>query len=114
MSESGGAGEAVPMYERAAQLERTMLAWNRTLLALAVNGALLVRVSTASGAWAAIAGLVVLAVTLLAWAVTNRAYRRLRGGPAAALLTHGRFTVGAVAVIVAVGVLDLVAVALHR
>ena len=114
MAGAEGPDAVVRMYDHAAQLERTALAWNRTLLALAVNGALLVRSAEASGTWAAIAGFVVLAVTLLAWVITNRAYRRLRGGPAAALLTSGRFTVGAAGLIVAVGVLDLLAVVTHR
>lgn len=101
------------VYDRAGQLERTSLAWNRTLLALAVNGALLVRIAEGSGRWAAIAGFIVLAVTLPAWLLTSRAYGRRKGRPAAALLAHGGFTVGAALVVVAVGVLDLLAVVTH-
>ncbi len=101
------------VYEHAAQLERTALAWNRTLLAFAVNGALLVRIADGTRTWVAIAGFLVLAVTLPAWIITNRAYRRRRGGPAAALLAHGSFTVGVAALIVAVGVVDLLAIMTH-
>ncbi|GAA2756033.1 DUF202 domain-containing protein [Actinopolymorpha rutila] len=102
------------IYSREGQLERTALAWNRTILVLAVNGALLVRSAPACGAWAEVAGLCVLSVTLAAWAVTNRAYRRQSAGPAAALLTRGMFTVVAVIGFVGVGVLDLLAVVTHR
>ncbi|WP_020578158.1 DUF202 domain-containing protein [Actinopolymorpha alba] len=102
------------MHDEAAQLERTALAWSRTALALAVNGALLVRSAEASGEWAAVAGIGLLAVTLPVWIVTSRAYQRLKGGPAAALLARGGFTVGAAALAVVVGVLDLAAVVTHR
>jgi hypothetical protein len=102
------------VYERAAQLERTALAWRRTLLALAINGALLIRVSGVSGTWALIAGVAIVVVTLPVWVVTSRTYRRLTGGPAVALLARGRFTVCAVVLVVVVGVCDLLAVLTHR
>ena len=101
------------VYDLAAQLERTALAWNRTLLAFAVNGALLVRIADGTRMWVAIAGFLILAVTLPAWFVTHRAYRRRRGRPAAGLLSSGGFTVGVVALIVVVGVVDLLAVMTH-
>ncbi|MGW0228339.1 DUF202 domain-containing protein [Actinopolymorpha singaporensis] len=101
------------LYSREGQLERTALAWSRTILVLAVNGALLVRSAPACGAWAEVAGLCVLSVTLAAWVVTNRAYRRQSAGPTAALLTRGMFTVVAVVVFVGVGILDLLAVITH-
>jgi hypothetical protein len=112
--EPGGGRHPHQVYDQAAQLERTALAWNRTLLALAVNGALLVRSSTNSGLWAAIAGFVVLSLTVPAWIVTHRAYRGLMGGPAAVLLARGGFTVCAAALVVVVGALDLLAVVTHR
>ncbi|WP_115849829.1 DUF202 domain-containing protein [Thermasporomyces composti] len=102
------------LHERADQLERTALAWRRTLLALAINGALLVRVSGLTGTWALVAGVLLVAVTVPAWVVTSRTYRRLRGGPAVALLARGRFTVCAVVLVVVVGVCDLLAVLTHR
>jgi hypothetical protein len=113
-ADSAGGHTSTRVYDQAAQLERTALAWNRTLLALAVNGALLIRSASDTGLWAAIAGFVVLALTVPAWVVTHRAYRGLMGGPAAALLARGGFTVGAAALVVAVGALDLVAVVTHR
>ncbi|MGH3486721.1 MAG: DUF202 domain-containing protein [Actinopolymorphaceae bacterium] len=111
---ASGGGHPDRVYDQAAQLERTALAWNRTLLALAVNGALLVRSSEASGLWAAIAGFVVLSLTVPAWIVTHRTYRGLMGGPAAVLLARGGFTVCAAALVVVVGALDLLAVVTHR
>lgn len=110
MSVGGGA----VVHDRAAQLERTALAWRRTVLALAINGAFLIRVSGKSGMWALIAGVAILAVTLPVWVVTSRTYRRLMGGPAVALLARGRFTVCAVVLVVVVGVCDLLAVLTHR
>jgi uncharacterized membrane protein YidH (DUF202 family) len=101
------------VYDQAAQLERTALAWNRTLLAFAVNGALLVRIAEGSRMWVAIAGFLIMAVTLPAWVITNRAYRQRRGGPAASLLARGSFTVGVAALIVVVGVVDLLAILTH-
>jgi uncharacterized membrane protein YidH (DUF202 family) len=101
------------VYDLAGQLERTALAWNRTLLAFAVNGALLVRIAGGDRMWVAIAGFLILAVTLPAWVITHRAYRQRRGGPAAGLLAHGSFTVGVAALIVAVGVVDLLAILTH-
>lgn len=102
------------LFSAEAQLERTALAWNRTVLVLAVNGALLVRMAEQTGLWAEVAGFTVLFVTLPIWVITNRAYRRVQGGPAGALFPRKGFTVGAVALVVAVGLLDLLAVLTHR
>lgn len=105
------------VYEAAAQLERTALSWNRTLLAVAANGVLLVRMGTStsgSGAWMVGAGLVMLLFTLLAWIVTSRTYRRLRGRPAAALLARPPYAHGAALFVGLVGFANLVAIAAYR
>lgn len=106
----GARGDRV--YETAGQLERTALSWNRTLLALGVNGTLLVRMGTNPGAqgWIAVAGMVILAVTLLAWSATSRAYRRLRGRPARALLARRPYASYAALCVALVGLVDLLAV----
>lgn len=106
------AGERQPdrMYDHAAQLERTALAWNRTMLLFAVNGALLLKLGDSVGAWAVVAGSAILLLTLAGWLTTSRAYRRLRGSPAPALLAYGRrawIVAGAGA---GVGLADLLAV----
>ncbi|HEY8454606.1 MAG TPA: DUF202 domain-containing protein [Actinopolymorphaceae bacterium] len=115
----GDAGAGTPpgtgrQVDRGAQLERTALAWNRTLLAMAVNGALLVRIAKDEVTWTAIAGFAVLVLTVPAWAVTSRVYRAVRAGPADVLLGRRRFTVAAAGLVLVIGVLDLLAVVMHR
>ncbi|GAB3404191.1 DUF202 domain-containing protein [Flindersiella endophytica] len=105
------------IYETAAQLERTALSWNRTLLAVAANGVLLVRMGTSTsgnGVWMVAAGLVALLFTLLAWIVTSRTYRRLRGRPAVSLLAHPPYAHGAALFVGLVGLADLAAIAVYR
>jgi uncharacterized membrane protein YidH (DUF202 family) len=105
------------IYETAGQLERTALSWNRTLLAVAVNGVLLIRMGTASeryGAWIVAAGCVVLLFTLPAWIVTSRTYRRLRGRPAVALLARPPYAHGAALFVGLVGLANLAAIAAYR
>lgn len=98
------------VYEHAGQLERTSLSWSRTLLALAANGVLLVHLAAGPVSWPGIAGGVVLTVTLAAWIVTGRTYRRLRGRPATALLARGPYALGAASFVGLVGVTVLVSV----
>ena len=105
------------VYETAAQLERTALSWNRTLLAVAANGVLLLRMGTSTsgnGVWMVGAGLALLLFTLLAWVVTSRAYRRLRGRPAAALLARPPYAHGAAVFVGLVGLANLAAIAAYR
>jgi hypothetical protein len=100
--------------ERGAQLERTALAWNRSLLALAVNGALLIRAASVAGDWSAWVGIAVLVATGALWLVTSRTYRRLRGQEAGQLLAGGSFAVWFTAFVAAVGVVDLMVIATYR
>lgn len=97
--------------EQGGQLERTALAWNRSLLALAVNGALLIRSAHVAGGWAAVIGIGVLVATGVLWLITSGAYRRLRGQQPGSLLADGSFAVGMTAFVAAVGVVDLVVIA---
>jgi drug/metabolite transporter (DMT)-like permease len=100
--------------EPGAQLERTALAWNRSLLALAVNGALLIRAASVAGDWSAWVGIAVLLATGVLWVVTSRTYRRLRGQGVAQLLAGGSSAVWFTAFVAAIGVVDLVVIATYR
>jgi uncharacterized membrane protein YidH (DUF202 family) len=105
------------IYETAAQLERTALSWNRTLLAVAANGVLLVRMgisTSGNGAWMVVAGVVFLLFTLLAWVVTSRTYRRLRGRPAVSMLARPPYAHGAALFVGLVGLANLAAIATYR
>ena len=97
-----------------AQLERTALAWNRSLLALVVNGALLIRAAAVAGDWTAWVGGVVLFATGLLWFVTSKAYRRVRGRSPGRLLAEGPFAVWFTAFVAAIGLVDLVVIATYR
>jgi len=62
-------------YSLAAQLERTVLAWNRSALAIGANGALLVHQGFSRDLPAAtVAGFAVVAVGVLVWAVSIGRY----------------------------------------
>jgi uncharacterized membrane protein YidH (DUF202 family) len=98
------------VYEHAGQLERTSLSWTRTLLALAANGVLLVHLAPDPTSWLGFTGGGILVVTLLAWIVTGRTYRRLRGRPATALLASRTYALGAAGVVGLVGLVVLAAV----
>ncbi|HEY6740629.1 MAG TPA: DUF202 domain-containing protein [Actinopolymorphaceae bacterium] len=104
--------EAVPprVYDEAAQLERTAMAWNRSLLTLATNGALLVRVGHSVGPWCSVVGVLVLVITLPAWWASSRTYRRRSGRPAHAFLAHGWHARIVVGVVLIVSVADLAAI----
>ncbi|MBM7783888.1 DUF202 domain-containing protein [Tenggerimyces flavus] len=100
--------------ESGAQLERTALAWNRSLLALAVNGALLIRAASMSGTWAAVVGVAVLAATGVLWLVTSGTYRKLRGQRPGSLLASPSFALGFTAFVALVGMVDIVVIATYR
>jgi hypothetical protein len=100
--------------EAGAQLERTALAWNRSLLALAVNGALLIRAASVAGSWAAVVGIVVLVATGVLWFVSSGAYRKLRGQRPNSLLARGSFAWSFTAFVAAIGVVDLIVIATYR
>jgi uncharacterized membrane protein YidH (DUF202 family) len=65
---------------RGAQLERTMLAWNRSAIALAANGALLMRAGFLHNVVALEAfGLLVALGGLLLWALSLARYSKVAG-----------------------------------
>ncbi|MBA9002326.1 MULTISPECIES: DUF202 domain-containing protein [Thermomonospora] len=97
-----------------AQLERTALAWQRTSLLIAVNGALLTRAVPGLGPAAVAIGITTMAIAALIWLAAARGYRRGRGRTAAGVLTvHARATRALTAVICVIAILDLTAVLLH-
>ncbi|TNY37826.1 DUF202 domain-containing protein [Thermomonospora catenispora] len=103
-----------PLADPGAQLERTALAWQRTSLLIAVNGALLTRAVPGLGPAAVVVGVAVMAIAALIWLAAARGYRRGRGRTAAGVLTaHARATRALTAVICVVALLDLIAVLLH-
>ncbi len=79
------------IYESATQLERTTMSWQRTALALGVNGALLVRLAITESSLLWPLGIAVLGAAWLMWWAAFRAYGRRRGRPiGGVLLTRGR------------------------
>lgn len=100
--------------ESGAQLERTALAWNRSLLALAVNGALLIRAASHAGTWAAAVGVAVLAAIGVLWLVTSGTYRKLRGQQPGSLLAGRSFALGFTAFIAIIGLVDIAVIATYR
>ncbi|WP_298176845.1 DUF202 domain-containing protein [Saccharomonospora sp.] len=71
--------------DRGLQPERTALAWQRTALAIGVNGALLCRHATVASV---LVGVVTLVVALaVAW-IAHRRYRGTRGRPVRGILLH--------------------------
>lgn len=98
-----------------AQLERTALAWQRTALLIALNGALLARATPALGAPAILLGGATVAAAMTIWATASLSYRRGRGKPASSVLTaHARATRALTALIVAIAFCNLLAVLLYR
>jgi uncharacterized membrane protein YidH (DUF202 family) len=76
--------------EFAAQLERTALAWQRTALGVAVNGALLVRAATGPGTGGVIAGGALMGLGVAMWVAASRTYRGRRGTRAGTVLAGYR------------------------
>lgn len=99
------------IYDVGLQLERTLLAWRRTCLALAVGVALAVRyVADAPLALTVAIALPALAVVGLAYAVTSLRYRAFRQGLADdphRLTSGGRSLAGVVAVAAILGLVSL-------
>lgn len=94
--------------DRGAQPERTLLAWRRSALAVAVNGGLLIKAGAGHGPLALAPGLAVLAVAVVCWVLPTLRYRRR--APAEGWLVGPLGRRIAVAVAVAIGVVDAVAV----
>lgn len=89
-----------PIYNDAAQLERTVLSWNRTSLAVAANGALLIHAGVGRSSLAfTCAGLAIVVAALVLWAVTTSHYPSARRMAATYVLTRGRDVVCAAALV---------------
>lgn len=94
---------------RGAQLERTVLAWNRVAIALGGNGALLVRTGFIRhlGVIEGI-GLAIVAVSVGLWMLSFARYAAMAGHRAGHLIVgHPRVVLGASATVAALSLLDL-------
>lgn len=70
-------GEDQP-FDAGLQVERTLLAWRRTTLAIAVSQTFLIRdVVDVIGLWSGVFGVVGLILATLAWSFATRQYRRV-------------------------------------
>ena len=89
-------------FDEGRQLERTLLAWRRTCLALAVGNAAAIKyLADLLGLWVALIGIVGLGLSGLAWILCSVRYRNVR----AALVQGGPLTLdGVLPAIVAVAV----------
>jgi uncharacterized membrane protein YidH (DUF202 family) len=101
------------LFDPGLQPERTLLAWRRTVLSLAVGSLVALRVlPPALGGWAVWPGLVGVVLSGALWVVAGRrsatAYRALRDG--SRVLPGGGQLLLLAAVVVAAGVLGLLAV----
>ena len=96
-------------YNDAAQLERSVLSWNRSALAIAANGALIARAGVERQLVLVIVlGAAVVAVGAVAWAFSTARYRSAAGRLAGHVIADRRAVVGATALFVgALSVVDL-------
>lgn len=97
-----------PLFDQGLQLERTLLAWWRTLLVLVLAGAVIIRFSLEPfGALAAGAAFVLIGITFAVYLASYRRYRRVlkglnltgtlpRNGSAVAWSSVGLLVVGVV------------------
>jgi len=95
--------------DAAVQLERTMLAWRRTALSLALNGALFIKAAAEGSVVAGIAAVGAVVVAGGVWLIATWRYRALRGTTAARVIGHGG-TVALTVLVAAVAVLALIVV----
>jgi uncharacterized membrane protein YidH (DUF202 family) len=97
---------------RAAQVERTVLAWNRSSLAVAANGGLLAQEGFLRSSLTVIAiGLAVVTVGAIGWALSTGRYPRAGELRATHLFSgHGRVILAAWTFVVVLSVVDLMLV----
>jgi uncharacterized membrane protein YidH (DUF202 family) len=96
-------GKGPELYDRAAQLERTALAWNRASVAVVANGALLLRAGLVyDHVFVTAAGLAASVIGLVLWMLSTTQYSALAGRRAVHLLAGRPEAVRILTVFVAV------------
>jgi uncharacterized membrane protein YidH (DUF202 family) len=100
------------VYDLAMQFERTALSWQRTALALAVTGALLLRFAVTEQVHLWPAGVVVLLVAAAVWLAAARAYANRSGRRAGHVLLIRRVGQAVVVALIVLSVMSCYAVLL--
>jgi putative membrane protein len=98
------------VYDLASQLERTMMSWQRTALALGLNGALLLELAATDQEWLWPLGLLVIVAAIGLWAAAFRSYGRQRGRQAGHVLLVRRTAMVATACMAALSLVGALAV----